>query len=296
MTMQYTSHWCGLRSFMADAIRGYRTNAGRHSDMVASRIQELREIEQRIFNTYNFVLRDLDVLEIGPGPVPVQLMCLGRHNRVTGIDINYMPKRRTPLTLYQVYRKNGPVRSLKTMGRWLTGIDSQYRREASRQVGSAPTWPEILCMDAHDLRFEDNSFNFILSRSVFQHLRDPQRALMEAQRVLRPGGIGLIGLHLWTAPNGYTHTPVDYATADWPHLQGIAQPQDIDASRNRIRLAQWQQIFHEITPTSQVNAEGPDSLVLRDRARFLKQAGRLSEYTLEELVSWGVTALWKKPF
>ena len=49
--------------------------------------------------------------------------------------------------------------------------------------------------DAHDIPAPDNSFDCVLSTAVLEHLEEPQLALKEACRVLRPGGVGL-----YTAP------------------------------------------------------------------------------------------------
>ena len=43
--------------------------------------------------------------------------------------------------------------------------------------------------DIFDLPFEDNSFDVVFSHAVLLHLADPERALVEIRRVLRPGGL-----------------------------------------------------------------------------------------------------------
>lgn len=42
--------------------------------------------------------------------------------------------------------------------------------------------------DAHDLPFDNNSFDAIVMQAVLEHLHTPEVALMEAFRVLKPGG------------------------------------------------------------------------------------------------------------
>lgn len=43
--------------------------------------------------------------------------------------------------------------------------------------------------NVYDLALEDEQFDFIYARFLFQHLEHPQRALAEARRVLKPGSI-----------------------------------------------------------------------------------------------------------
>ena len=49
------------------------------------------------------------------------------------------------------------------------------------------TVPYILA-DAHDLPFPDNSIDAVWTHHAFEHLRDPLGALLEASRILKPGG------------------------------------------------------------------------------------------------------------
>jgi SAM-dependent methyltransferase len=43
-------------------------------------------------------------------------------------------------------------------------------------------------MDAHSLAFRDRSFDVVLATEILEHLPEPQRAVDEMRRVLRPGG------------------------------------------------------------------------------------------------------------
>ncbi len=47
-------------------------------------------------------------------------------------------------------------------------------------------------MDATDLSFEDHSFDTVFSNTILHHLPEPRKLLIEAWRVLRPGGALLI--------------------------------------------------------------------------------------------------------
>jgi len=46
-----------------------------------------------------------------------------------------------------------------------------------------------LFADAHNLPFESESFDFYTSMAVYEHLVSPLQAALEANRILRPGGI-----------------------------------------------------------------------------------------------------------
>lgn len=56
-----------------------------------------------------------------------------------------------------------------------------------------------LLVDAENLPFADGSFDGVLVVAALHHLPDPRRALAEARRVLRPGGL----LALGTEPNNW---------------------------------------------------------------------------------------------
>lgn len=46
--------------------------------------------------------------------------------------------------------------------------------------------------DLQDLTFAEGSFDMVISLDVFEHIADPWRAFAEVQRVLKPGGVGII--------------------------------------------------------------------------------------------------------
>jgi len=98
------------------------------------------------------------VLEVAPGPgyFAVELAKLGR-NQVTGLDISR--------TFVEIARRHA----------FEAGVKVDFRQ------GDAATMP-----------FEDESFDFLLCRAAFKNFTQPQRALQEMYRALKPGGRALV--------------------------------------------------------------------------------------------------------
>ena len=128
--------------------------AGSYSDSVLSQLDDgsyTRWLDE--------VLRDipkdhtLKVLDVGCGPGFFSVI-LGRlGHKVTGIDYNE--------EMCKVAASN-----CKTYG-----VDTDFIR-----------------MDAHNLEFEDDTFDLVVSRDVLWNLDDPARVYDEMYRVVRPGG------------------------------------------------------------------------------------------------------------
>ncbi len=78
----------------------------------------------------------------------------------------------------------------REFGAETVGIDTTEDFDFNH-AASAPA--RLLQMDALDLHFEDESFDFIFSFHALEHIPGPTRALSEMSRVLRKGGTYLIG-------------------------------------------------------------------------------------------------------
>jgi ubiquinone/menaquinone biosynthesis C-methylase UbiE len=99
-----------------------------------------------------------DILEVAPGPgyFALELARLGRFH-VTGLDISH--------TFVEIARKN------------------------ARQAGVAVEFREG---NVSSLPFADATFDFIICQAAFKNFSQPDKALNEMFRVLRPGGTALI--------------------------------------------------------------------------------------------------------
>jgi ubiquinone/menaquinone biosynthesis C-methylase UbiE len=98
------------------------------------------------------------ILEVAPGPgfLAIEIARLGQYH-VTGLDIS-----RTFVTLAQ---------------------------ESARQAGVAV---DFRLGDAARMNFPDDSFDFIVTQAAFKNFSQPEKAITEMYRVLRPGGSALI--------------------------------------------------------------------------------------------------------
>ena len=99
-----------------------------------------------------------NVLEVAPGPgyFAIELAKLGDY-RITGLDISE--------TFVEIARANAEK----------AGVKVDFRRG-----------------NASNLPFPKESFDFLLCRAAFKNFSEPQRALEEMHRVLKPDGQALI--------------------------------------------------------------------------------------------------------
>ena len=132
-----------------------------------------------------FLLRrlqpDAAVLDMGCGPGAITVGLARRAGTVAGVDAS--------AEMVESARRRAAEE----------GIDN-----ASFEVGSA-----------YDLPFHDNSFDVVYAHQLMQHLSDPVRALREARRVLRPGGLVAVRDSDYQT---MVHAPVEPAIGHWLRL------------------------------------------------------------------------------
>jgi ubiquinone/menaquinone biosynthesis C-methylase UbiE len=84
----------------------------------------------------------------------------------------------------------------------ITGIDlSEPMIMRARERAASGRYPHVkglAVMDAHDLTFEDASFDCVVGQFVITLVEDPERVLSECARVVRPGGQIILVNHLYS--------------------------------------------------------------------------------------------------
>ncbi len=126
-----------------------------------------------------------------PVPPPGLRFELLPHNPARAVDFSTM---RTPVHLSTEILSWFPAAGALGELALDLGCGRGWHREAVERAGF--TWAGMdfankrapFLADAHALPFADQSFGFVVSVAVLEHLRQPYVALSEIARVLRPGG------------------------------------------------------------------------------------------------------------
>ena len=86
----------------------------------------------------------------------------------------------------------------KATGLEVTGLDIEPEAlelagQYAKECGIPDSRIHWACADVHSLPFPDNSFDLVVSRGSIPFWRDHRLAAREIMRVLRPGGVALVG-------------------------------------------------------------------------------------------------------
>ena len=245
-------------------------------------------------------LQNKDILIIGPGQQLVEMSFFARQNRVTGIDLDVISQHLSVREYLKMFRNNGPIRTLKTLGRKALGYDRSLRLELERQGLTGEGDPTLVVMDAAAMTFPDGSFNCVFSHSCFEHLSEPGDVIRQVARVLRPGGLAYVDAHLYTSDSGCHDVRIfggrREAIPPWSHLRPqyrhLVQP---NSYLNEITLSQWRELFPAHWPGVTFQLRPETDPAIRGALASLKADGELAEYQAEELLSVYVIAEWVKP-
>jgi SAM-dependent methyltransferase len=240
------------------------------------------------------------MLDIGPGQQLRHMRCFERGNEVVGIDMDVIVQDFGFGAWLEMLRRNSLARVAKTMVRKAIGADRKFESALAARLGVAGfRKQDVRRMDAVEMGFAGASFDFVYSNAVFQHLASPEAALSEVRRVLAPGGIAYISLHLYTSHSGQ-HDPKMLVQRQplppfWPHLRrehrDTVSP---SAFLNKLTFLDWKRLFDKVMPGAVFAHERHDELALS--LSELRAKGELREYSDDDLLTLNFVALWQKPF
>lgn len=296
----YSSTTMGLRGRATELFQLVKMTRSPVSESVERTLQTVKNTEERALQLTGVVLRDLKALDIGPGQMLRHMRCFAVKNDIVGIDTDIIPQGLNLSEYLRMVRTNPLMRSVKTLARKALGRDARFTQALAHALGvSRLPDLKVLRMSATAMTFADSNFDFVCSYSVFEHIDDPRAALLEVKRVLRPGGVAYISVHLYSSHSG-AHDPSIMAQGRptepfWPHLrpefEGSLQP---STYLNRVALAEWRKIFSETMPGVHFINERQDAEI-GDGLRKLRAQGELAAFTDEELMTVNFIGVWQKP-
>jgi len=263
------------------------------------RINLSNAARQQLKEAFNVEWHNCKLLDIGCGQLLRHAFIFGIDNRVTGIDVELPFKYPYVFDFFKIMNRRGIKRAVKTAVRQILGIDRRFRRSLMRHL-DVMKLPDIemRLMDAMQLEFEDNSFDGAYSFSVFQYIDDPVLAAEQVHRVLKPGGVAYIQLHLYTSIGGSDHplcrtNPEKYPP--WGHLRpSTSYYLKHGLNVNCWRLAQYKEMFENIfDEVRYINHDDEREQVRRFLSPLI--CAELAEYSEEELLTSTFTVLCKKP-
>jgi SAM-dependent methyltransferase len=278
----------------------------------AARIAAARaetDIEKECVSTYDpardIILRllgrpldDCRALEIGPGQWLAQARYFGRWARVTGIDLDLLPTGFNVGAYIKMWRTNGSRRAIKTMARKALGIDRRIIAAYEHKLGKAKYQPVLRQMDATATDFPDGHFDFAYSFNVLEHIPGPERVFRECARVVKPGGVVLHDIHLYTSDSGcHDARIISNQRGDlpyWPHLYPASAGRVLYGGYlNKLTLAQWHAAANAELPGCEISYRRDEYPLPHLKA--VRSKGELSTYSDDELMVRNVMVAWKKP-
>jgi SAM-dependent methyltransferase len=196
------------------------------------------KIQNDLKTQFNLELKNKKILDIGCGQRYPYTYLLSKHNNVIGIDLDVILMRHDYRNYKAIISKNGFNRFFKTLLRSLL-FDRQYFNELSR-LSEKSKIPQVVIkhMNAEELKFKDNRFDFVLSILSFEHFKNVEKCVKEVKRVLKKGGKFYISVDVYSKLHGgHEINPKQ----PWNHL--LNKNFKPNVYLNKLRMEEYKAIF-----------------------------------------------------
>lgn len=209
---------------------------------------------------------------------------------VVGADLSVLhPRDLSGTRIREEFHRRGIRRTLRTLGSGLARrvlFDRPLGRRA--RVGLKYAGLKLRQTDATQMDIPTESIDLIVSFAAVEHVLDIPRAASEMHRVLTPGGIAHLNIHLWSSLSGGHEREFwgggipPTLTVPWKHLRDPQWTSEIPLNRWRREdyLKEFQGHFEIVA--SDVEAELGRELVTK------QVLAALPDYSADELA----TELW----
>ncbi|MFX1236305.1 MAG: class I SAM-dependent methyltransferase [Promethearchaeota archaeon] len=195
-------------------------------------------IKKKINNEFGFILTDKKILDIGCGQRYPYTYLFSNDNDVIGIDTDVPLLKHDIKTYLSIISNNGFNRFLKTFLRSIF-LDKAYFKELSRlgRVSKKINF-KIIPMNAEELNFKNDSFDFVLSILSFEHFKNVEKCVEEMKRVLKVGGKFYVSIDLFSKlRGGHEINP----SRPWNHL--LTKNFKSSVYLNKHRLNYFKKVF-----------------------------------------------------
>jgi SAM-dependent methyltransferase len=271
---------------------------GDQRDVAARSLERVRRARDQVREAFGVEWRNKTLLDVGAGQQLRQSLAMGFQNRVTAIDLELPLQGWIIPDLLVTAWRNGAKRAIKTLARQMLMVDRNFRRELLAQSGQShlPRL-DVSRMDATRLDFPDNSFDGAFSFSVFQHIDRPDRAAAEMQRVVAPGGVAYVELHLYSSLRGSDHPLLRTAPRSVPPWAHLRKSSPLYRKHglyvNMLRLAEWKSLFEKVFgDVKYFSLPGEQNEMVPLLSADVRS--ELSDFTEEELLTSTVIAVGRK--